>query len=90
MIPGLRCVPDYVDAPAHDALLAAVDAGERRDFGERRAQIYGYTYHYTSSWNRAVRWSSPVRRAKSGATRSRAGRSTCGTVESGSGRGACR
>jgi alkylated DNA repair dioxygenase AlkB len=47
MIPGLRYVPDYVDALAHDALLAAVDAGEWRNFGERRAQIYGYSYHYT-------------------------------------------
>ena len=47
MIPGLRYVPAYLDATAHDALLAAVDAGPWRDFGERRAQIYGYSYHYT-------------------------------------------
>jgi len=47
MIPGLRYIPDYLDAAAHDALLTAVDAGEWRDFGDRRAQIYGYSYHYT-------------------------------------------
>ena len=47
MIPGLRYIPAYLDATAHDALLAAVDAGQWRDFGERRAQIYGYSYHYT-------------------------------------------
>ena len=47
MIPGLRYVPGYLDAGAHDSLLAAVGAGEWRDFGERRAQIYGYSYHYT-------------------------------------------
>ena len=46
MIPGLRYVPGYLDAAAHDALLAAVDAGPWREFGERRAQIYGYSYHY--------------------------------------------
>lgn len=47
MIPGLRYIPGYLDDAAHEALLAAVDAGEWRDFGERRAQIYGYSYHYT-------------------------------------------
>lgn len=47
MIPGLRYLPAYLDAPAHDALLAAVDERAWRDFGERRAQIYGYSYHYT-------------------------------------------
>ena len=47
MIPGLRYVPGYLDAAAHDTLLAAVDTGPWRDFGERRAQIYGYSYHYT-------------------------------------------
>jgi alkylated DNA repair dioxygenase AlkB len=47
MIPGLRYIPGYLDRAAHDALLAAVDAGEWRHFGERRAQIYGYSYHYT-------------------------------------------
>ena len=47
MIPGLRYVPGYVDGVAHDALLAAVDAVPWRDFGERRAQIYGYSFHYT-------------------------------------------
>ena len=40
-------MPAFLDATAHDALLAAVDSGEWRDFGERRAQIYGYSYHYT-------------------------------------------
>ena len=47
MIPGLRYISGYLEPVAHDALLAAVDAGEWRDFGERRAQIYGYSYHYT-------------------------------------------
>ena len=47
MIADLRYIPDYLDAAAHDALIAAVDAGEWRDFGDRRAQIYGYSYHYT-------------------------------------------
>jgi alkylated DNA repair dioxygenase AlkB len=47
MIPGLHYVPAYLDAATHDALMAAVDAGAWRDFGERRAQIYGYSYHYT-------------------------------------------
>jgi alkylated DNA repair dioxygenase AlkB len=46
MIPGLRYIPGYLGAAAHDALLAAVDATPWRDFGERRAQIYGYSYHY--------------------------------------------
>ena len=47
VIPGLRYISGYLEPAAHDALLAAVDAGEWRDFGERRAQIYGYSYHYT-------------------------------------------
>jgi alkylated DNA repair dioxygenase AlkB len=47
MIPGLRYVPGYLDAAAHDLLLVAVDAGEWRPFGERRGQIYGYSYHHT-------------------------------------------
>ena len=46
MISGLRYLPGYLDAHEHYALLAAVDAGPWRDFGERRAQIYGYSYHY--------------------------------------------
>jgi alkylated DNA repair dioxygenase AlkB len=47
MIPGLRYVPGYLDAMAHETLLAAVDAGPWRDFGGRRGQIYGYSYHHT-------------------------------------------
>jgi alkylated DNA repair dioxygenase AlkB len=47
MIPGLRYLPHYVDTQTHDSLLATVDAGSWRDFGERRAQIYGYSYHHT-------------------------------------------
>jgi alkylated DNA repair dioxygenase AlkB len=46
-IPGLRYLPGYLDAAQHDGLLAAVDAGPWRGFGDRRAQIYGYSYHYT-------------------------------------------
>ena len=44
MIPGLRYVPGYLDAAAHDALLAAADAGPWRQLGHRRTQIYGYSY----------------------------------------------
>jgi len=44
MIPGLRYVPGYLDAATHDELLAAVDAGSWRGFGQRRTQIYGYSY----------------------------------------------
>ena len=47
MIPGLRYVSEYLDAVTHDSLFASVDEGAWRDFGERRAQIYGYSYHYT-------------------------------------------
>jgi alkylated DNA repair dioxygenase AlkB len=47
MIPGLRYIAGYLDSRAHDSLLAAVDADPWQDFGERRAQIYGYSYHYT-------------------------------------------
>jgi alkylated DNA repair dioxygenase AlkB len=43
MIPGLRYVPGYLDAAAHDALLTAVDTGSWR-LGSRRSQIYGYSY----------------------------------------------
>ena len=44
MIPGLRYVPGYLDPATHDALLAAVDDGSWREVGERRMQIYGYSY----------------------------------------------
>jgi alkylated DNA repair dioxygenase AlkB len=44
MIPGLRYLPGYLDAAAHDALLEAVDAGQWRPLGVRRTQIYGYSY----------------------------------------------
>lgn len=47
MISGLRHIPGYLDSAAHDALLGHVDAAASRDFGGRRAQIYGYSYHYT-------------------------------------------
>ena len=43
MIPGLRYVPGYLDADAHDALLTAVDSESWR-LGSRRAQLYGYSY----------------------------------------------
>jgi alkylated DNA repair dioxygenase AlkB len=52
MIPGLRYIPGYLEAAEHDAVLAAVDAGPWRDFGGRRAQIYGYSYHYTKGVHR--------------------------------------
>ena len=44
MIPGLRYVPDHLDTATHDELLAAVDAGSWRGLGQRRTQIYGYSY----------------------------------------------
>jgi alkylated DNA repair dioxygenase AlkB len=47
VISGLRYIPGYLDVAAHDALLAAVDASPWRDFGQRRSQIYGYSYHHT-------------------------------------------
>jgi alkylated DNA repair dioxygenase AlkB len=47
MIPGLRYFPGYLDTDEHDGLLASVDAGSWREFGQRRGQIYGYSYHHT-------------------------------------------
>jgi alkylated DNA repair dioxygenase AlkB len=47
VIPGLRYVPGYLDAAAHGRLLTAVDEEAWRDFGPRRVQIYGYSYHHT-------------------------------------------
>jgi len=47
MVPGLRYIPGYLAAHEHEALMSAVDAGVWRDFGDRRAQIYGYSFHYT-------------------------------------------
>ena len=44
MIRGLRYLPGYLDVTAHDALLAAADAGPWRQLGHRRTQIYGYSY----------------------------------------------
>ena len=47
MIPGLGYFPGYLDTDQHNGLLASVDAGPWRDFGQRRGQIYGYSYHHT-------------------------------------------
>ncbi len=47
MITGVRFVPGYLDAAAHDLLLTAIDASAWRDFAQRRGQIYGYSYHHT-------------------------------------------
>jgi alkylated DNA repair dioxygenase AlkB len=47
MVPGLRYIPGYLNAAAHDSLLTDVDAGAWRDFAQRRGQIYGYSYHHT-------------------------------------------
>jgi alkylated DNA repair dioxygenase AlkB len=44
VIPGLRYVPGYLDTAAHDSLLAAVDPGPWRELGQRRMQIWGYSY----------------------------------------------
>jgi alkylated DNA repair dioxygenase AlkB len=44
MIPGLRYVSSYLDATTHDELLAAADTGPWRQAGDRRMQIYGYSY----------------------------------------------
>jgi alkylated DNA repair dioxygenase AlkB len=46
MVPGLRYVPSYLDSATQDGLLAAVDAGQWRDLGSRRVQIYGYSYDF--------------------------------------------
>lgn len=44
MIPGLRYLPGYLDAPVHDRLLAAADQESWFAAGGRRMQIYGWTY----------------------------------------------
>jgi alkylated DNA repair dioxygenase AlkB len=44
MIPGVRYVPGYLDATTHHELLAAADTGPWRQTGDRRMQIYGYSY----------------------------------------------
>ena len=52
-VPGLRYVPGYLDGPAHDALVAIVDALEWQPTGDgRRLQFYGYWYHHTKGMYR--------------------------------------
>ena len=46
-IPGLRYVPDYIDVETHDRLLASADSEPWQPLGNRRVQVYGYTYHHT-------------------------------------------
>jgi hypothetical protein len=46
-IPGLRYVPEYLDQRTHDRLLADADAQPWQPAGDRRVQIYGYSYHHT-------------------------------------------
>lgn len=43
-VPGLRVIPEYLDAATHDELLAAADAQPWTSLGGRRVQIYGYSY----------------------------------------------
>jgi alkylated DNA repair dioxygenase AlkB len=45
-IPGLRYVPDYLDADDHDRLLFTVNACGWQHAGGRGVQIYGYSYHH--------------------------------------------
>jgi alkylated DNA repair dioxygenase AlkB len=48
-IPGLRYIPEYIDAATHDDLLTKVSARQWKDIpGQRRMQFYGYTYDYLS------------------------------------------
>ena len=48
-IPGLRYIPDFIDTPTHDDLLAIVSKQPWKDVaGQRRMQFYGYTYDYLS------------------------------------------
>ena len=46
-IPGLRYVPNYLDASTHDELRQSASSGPWQAAGsQRRVQIYGYTYDY--------------------------------------------
>ena len=45
-IPGLRYVPDYLDAAAHDQILDAVDVEPWLMSADHRVQIYGYGYNH--------------------------------------------
>jgi alkylated DNA repair dioxygenase AlkB len=45
-VPGLRYVPDFLDAATHDRLLAAVDAQPWQRAGGRSVQVYGYSYNH--------------------------------------------
>ena len=48
-IPGLRYIPEYIDAATHHDLLTVVSALAWKDIpGQRRMQFYGYTYDYLS------------------------------------------
>src|SRR5215470_13523630 len=48
-IPGLRHIPEYIDAATHDGLLTTVSALPWKEIpGQRRMQFYGYTYDYLS------------------------------------------
>jgi alkylated DNA repair dioxygenase AlkB len=44
VIPGLRYVPDYLEAAEHDTVLAAVGGVSWQDVGGRRIQFYGHWY----------------------------------------------
>jgi len=46
-VPGLTYLRDYLDAAAHDALLAHIDSQPWHPVnGERRIQFYGYWYNH--------------------------------------------
>lgn len=45
-ISGLRYVRDYIDQPAHDRLLSAVDDHPWQLTVDHRVQVYGYHYNH--------------------------------------------
>lgn len=66
IIPGLRYVPDYIDAEAHDRLLSAVDSHIWLTSVDHRVQVHGY--HYSHRTQEAYRigelpaWAVPLAR----------------------------
>jgi alkylated DNA repair dioxygenase AlkB len=47
-IEGLQYVPDYLDQPTHDGLLASVDLAPWLWSVDRGVQIYGYRYQHST------------------------------------------
>jgi len=46
VIAGLRYVPDYIDQPTHDRLLASADQHPWRMSVDHNVQVYGYSYNH--------------------------------------------